>query len=254
MATGTATALPYNAAAAAGKDDPTRPLAIASPTVHPAATDDATGTGDEEAVATTRRWRSMQYLRKRRCVLWCCGCCATSVVLLGITILVLALTLFKVHDPVFTMNRVTLEGVDGGLGTAANPVSVNATLTADISIKNPNVASFAFDRSETDFYYGGETVGVAYAPQGEVGADRTVSMNVTLDVLADRISPNVNTTALIFGQEYNITSYTEINGRIDVLGIYKRDLDIKMNCTIMLEVGALSSVQSKATDCVANVS
>ena len=251
----TATAVPYNAAAAAaGKDDPTRPLAIASPTVHPAATEDATGTGDEEAVATTRRWRSMQYLRKRRCVLWCCGCCATSVVLLGITILVLALTLFKVHDPVFTMNRVTLEGVDGGLGTAANPVSVNATLTADISIKNPNVASFAFDRSETDFYYGGETVGVAYAPQGEVGADRTVSMNVTLDVLADRISPNVNTTALIFGQEYNITSYTEINGRVDVLGIYKRDLDIKMNCTIMLEVGALSSVQSKATDCVANVS
>ncbi|EES01438.1 uncharacterized protein LOC8075542 [Sorghum bicolor] len=257
MATGTATAVPYNAAAAAWKEEPTRPLAIASPTVHPAATDDAaTGTGDEEAaVATTRRWRSMQYLRKRRCLLWCCGCCATSVVLLGFTILVLALTVFKVHDPVLTLNLVTLEGVDGGLGpTAANPVSVNATLTADISIKNPNVASFAFDRSETDFYYGGETVGVAYAPEGEVGADRTARMNVTLDVLADRVSPNANTTALIFGQVYNITSYTEINGRVDVLGIYKRDLDIKMNCTIMLEVGAFSSVQSKATNCVANVS
>lgn len=253
MATATATAVPYNAAAAAaaaGKEETTRPIAVASPTVHPAATGD-----EEEAATATRRWRPTQYLRKRRCLLWCCGCCATSVVLLGITVLVLALTVFRVKDPVLTMNGVTLEGVDGGPGsTPEHPVSVNATLSADISIKNPNVASFAFGRSETDFYYGGETVGVAYAPRGEVGADRTVRMNVTLDVLADRVSPSVNATDLIFGKEYNLTSYTEIAGRISVLGIYKRDLDIKMNCSITLEVRAFTTVQSKATDCVANVS
>ncbi|RLN24439.1 uncharacterized protein C2845_PM07G22220 [Panicum miliaceum] len=177
-------------------------------------------------------------------------------VLLGIAALVLALTVFKVRDPVLTMNGVTLEGVDGDLGTAtaAHPVSVNATLTADVSIENPNAASFRFRRSETDFYYAGETVGVAYAPRGEVGAGRTVRMNVTLDVLADRISPNVNATDLIFGQDYNLTSYTEIAGRVSVLGIYKRDLDIKMNCSITLELGAFTTVQSKSTTCVANVS
>uniref|UniRef100_J3L3U4 Late embryogenesis abundant protein LEA-2 subgroup domain-containing protein n=2 Tax=Oryza brachyantha TaxID=4533 RepID=J3L3U4_ORYBR len=154
------------------------------------------------------------------------------------------------------MNRVTLEDLDTDfLGTAArHPLSVNATLNADISIKNPNVASFRFGRSETDFYYAGETVGVAYAPDGEVGADRTVRMNVTLDVLADRVSRNVNATDLILGQDYNLTSYTEISGRVDVLGIYKRDLDIKMNCSITLEVGAFSTAQSKSTDCVASVS
>ncbi|KAL6616024.1 hypothetical protein ACP70R_038294 [Stipagrostis hirtigluma subsp. patula] len=242
-----ASARPYDAAAVDGKDAPTRPLAIPSPTVHPATTNDA---GDEEA----RRWRSAQYLRRRRCALWCCGCCATTVVVLGIVILVLALTVFKVKDPELTMNRVTLEGIDGDLGTARHPVSVNATLTADVSIRNPNVASFRFARSETDFYYAGETVGVAYAPDGEVGADRTVRMNVTLDVLADRISPNVNATDLIFGQDYNLTSYTEITGRVNVLGIYKRDLDIKMNCSITLEMGAFTTVQSKTTNCVANVS
>ncbi|EMS56179.1 hypothetical protein TRIUR3_31262 [Triticum urartu] len=180
-----------------------------------------------------------------------------SVVIAGIVALVLALTVFKVKDPVFTMNRVTLEDVDGDFLGAdeRHPVSVNATLNADISIKNPNVASFSYDRSETNFYYKGETVGVAYAPDGEVGADRTVRMNVTLDALADRISPNVNVTDLIFGQsqDYDLTSYTEISGRVSVLGIYKRDLDIKVNCSITLEVSAFSSVQSKTTDCVANV-
>ncbi|KAK3161873.1 hypothetical protein QOZ80_1BG0082540 [Eleusine coracana subsp. coracana] len=234
--------------AADAKYEPTRPLAVPSPAVHPA-------NSNEAEAATAGRWRSAQYLRRRRCALWCCGCLATTVVLLGIVALVLALTVFRVKDPVLTMNRVTLEGIDGDLGTVStHPVSVNATLSADISIENPNAASFAFSRSETDFYYAGETVGVAYAPAGEVGAGRTVRMNVTLDVLADRVSPNVNATDLIFGQDYNVTSYTEITGRVNVLGIYKRDLDIKMNCSITLEVGAFTTVQSKATDCVANVS
>ncbi|KAG2591443.1 uncharacterized protein LOC120674454 [Panicum virgatum] len=255
MATATATAGPYNTAAATGKEEPTtKPLATASPTVHPAATDG--GAGDEEVATSSKRRRSAQYLRKqRRCALWFCGCCGATVVLLGITALVLALTVFKVRDPVLTMNGVTLEGVDGDLGTAGRPaVSVNATLSADVSLENPNAASFRFGRSETDFYYAGETVGVAHAPPGEVGAGRTVRMNVTLDVLADRISPNVNATDLIFGQDYNLTSYTEIAGRVSVLGIYKRDLDIKMNCSITLEVGAFTTVQSKSTTCVANVS
>ena len=254
MATASATAGPYNTAATTGKEEPTtKPLATASPTVHPAATDG--GARDGEIATDSKRWRSAQYLRKRRCALWCCGCCGATVVLLGIAALVLALTVFKVRDPVLTMNGVTLEGVDGDLGTAGRPaVSVNATLSADISVKNPNVASFRFGRSETDFHYAGETVGVAYAPPGEVGAGRTVRMNITLDVLADRISPNVNATDLIFGQDYNLTSYTEIAGRVSVLGIYKRDLDIKMNCSITLEVGAFTTVQSKSTTCVANVS
>ncbi|KAF0919073.1 hypothetical protein E2562_028293 [Oryza meyeriana var. granulata] len=247
-----ATAGPYGEAE---KNEPTRPLALPSPSVHPAAND------DEEAAATAaaaggnaKPGRSAQYLRRRRCVIWCGGCCVTSAVVVGIVILALALTVFKVKDPELTMNRVTLEDFGTDLGTERHPVSVNATLNADVSIKNPNVASFRFDRSETEFYYAAETVGVAYAPDGEVGAGRTVRMNVTLDVLADRISPKVNLTYLIFGQDYNLTSYTEISGRVNVLGIYKRNLDIKMNCSITLEVGAFSTVQSKSTDCVASVS
>ncbi|EAY74500.1 hypothetical protein OsI_02392 [Oryza sativa Indica Group] len=250
-----ATVGPYGEAE---KNEPARPLALPSPSVHPAANDDeeaaraaAAAAGD---TAANKRPRSPQYLRRRRCVIWCGGCCVTSAVVVGIVILVLALTVFKVKDPELTMNRVTLEGLDGDLGTSRHPVSVNATLNADVSLRNPNVASFRFDRSETDFYYAGETVGVAYAPEGEVGADSTVRMNVTLDVLADRISPNVNATDLIFGQDYNLTSYTEISGRVNVLGIYKRNLDIKMNCSITLEVSALSTVQSKSTNCVASVS
>ncbi|KAM0834324.1 hypothetical protein ACQ4PT_063674 [Festuca glaucescens] len=245
-----ATVGPYNAATPDEKKEPTRPLAHPSPSVHPATTDEDDDVEvHEEASTATKRRRSAQYILKRRRALCCCGCCVTSVAVVGIVVLVLALTVFQVKDPVFTMNRVTLEDVDGDFLGA-----VNATLSADVSIKNPNVASFRYGRSETDFYYGGETVGVAYAPDGEVGAGRTVRMNVTLDALADRISPHVGLTDLVFGQEYDLTSYTEISGRVSVLGIYKRDLHIKVNCSITLEVSsAFSSVESKTTDCVADV-
>ncbi|KQK09615.1 uncharacterized protein LOC100841021 [Brachypodium distachyon] len=253
----------YNATTADEKKEPTRPLAHPSPAVHPATNDDDDIEVQHQEEAATgpagsnkRSWRSAQYLRKRRrLVLCCCGCCVTTVVAVGIVALVLALTVFKVKDPVFTMNRVTLEDVNGDfLGNGTDrPVSVNATLNADVSIENPNVASFSFARSETDFYYNGETVGVAHAPDGEVGAGQTLRMNVTLDALADRISPHVNFTDLIFGQDYDLTSYTEISGKVNVLGIYKRDLYIKVNCSITLEVSVFNSVQSKTTDCVADV-
>ncbi|XP_047056778.1 uncharacterized protein LOC124663073 [Lolium rigidum] len=244
---------PYNAATPDEKKEPTRPLAhpYISPSVYPATTDEDDDVEvQEEASTATKRGRSTaQYLGKRRRALCWCGCCVTTVAVVGIVVLVLALTVFRVKDPVFTMNRVTLEDVDGDLLGA-----VNATLSADVSIKNPNVASFSYGRSETGFYYGGETVGVAYAPDGEVGAGRTVRMNVTLDALADRISRNVGFADLVFGREYDLTSYTEISGRVSVLGIYKRDLHIKVNCSITLEVSsAFSSVESKTTDCVADV-
>lgn len=243
--------------------DPARPLALPTPTVYPASSahDDA-----EEAAQTATGWRSMQYLRKRRrCVLCCCGCCVTTVVVIGVIILALALTVFKVKEPRLTMNNVWLTAISAGPGSGgiAAPVAANATLTADISIKNPNAAAFRFSRTETDVYYGGQTVSVAYAPAGRVGADRTLRMNVTVDLLADRLARAMNGTGLVFGQEYDLDTYTDINGMVNVLGIIKKDIEIKLNCSVVIEVGGAaaaiesgvaSTVKSKGVNCVADVS
>ncbi|KAG0486711.1 hypothetical protein HPP92_008806 [Vanilla planifolia] len=89
------------------------------------------------------------YLPRGAPKLCCCGCCGATVLLLGVTILVLALTVFKVKDPE-VMNNLHLDRLFvPGIGTPENPISVDATLTADISIKNPNVASFRFRNSTT---------------------------------------------------------------------------------------------------------
>ncbi|KAF0927279.1 hypothetical protein E2562_031484 [Oryza meyeriana var. granulata] len=250
-----------SATAAEDKNETARPLALSSPSVHPAATD----VEHQEAQAETGS-RSMQCRRKRRRALCCCGCCVTSLVVVGLVILVLALTVFKVKDPRITMNGVWVTAISTGPGAGGvSTVATNATLTADVSVKNPNIASLKFSRSETDVYYKGQTVSVAYVPAGKVGADRTVRMNVTLDLLADRLAAVLNGTGLILGQEYDLTTYTAMRAKVKVLGIYKKSLEIRMNCSIVLDVGgiagvlvpgagAASGVQVKGVDCVARVS
>ncbi|CAL4894521.1 unnamed protein product [Urochloa decumbens] len=257
-----ATTRPSRSEAAEDKSDPARPLALPSPTVHPASAHDA----EDAAAQAATGWRSTQYLRKRRrCVLCCCGCCVTTAVIIGVIILALALTVFKVKEPRLTMNNVWLTAISSGPGSGgvSNPVATNATLVADVSIKNPNAAAFRFSRTATDVYYAGQTVSVAYAPAGSVGADRTMRMNVTVDLLADRLARAMNGTGLVFGQDYELDTYTEINGRVNVLGIVKKHVGIKLNCSIVIEVGgaaaaleygAASTVKSKGVDCVARVS
>ncbi|CAN6337020.1 unnamed protein product [Urochloa humidicola] len=255
------------AAAAEDKSDPARPLAFPSPTVHPASpAHDANADAEDAAAPTATGWRSTQYLRKRRrCLLCCCGCCVTTAVVIGVIILVLALTVFKVKDPRLTMNNVWLTAISSGPGSGgiASPVATNATLIADVSIKNPNAAAFKFAPTATDVYYGGQTVSVAYTPAGSARAHRTLRMNVTVDLLADRLSRVMNGTGLVFGQEYDLETYTEIKGRVNVLGIIKKHVEIKLNCSVLIEVGgaaaalqngAASTVKSNGVNCVARVS
>uniref|UniRef100_A0A1D1Z7T9 Uncharacterized protein yyzM n=1 Tax=Anthurium amnicola TaxID=1678845 RepID=A0A1D1Z7T9_9ARAE len=181
--------------------------------------------------------------KRRRRAVRCCACCGVTVVVLGIVILVLALTVFKVKDPVMTMNSLTLAGINAGVGSRIDRLlQLNATVVADISIKNPNAASFRFHNSTTEFYYQGETVGVAYAPSGTARARRTVRMNVTVDVFADRVAAVANanpgvTVGVLMGDavSLNLSTYTGLSGRVNVWGIYKRNLDIRMNCTMTLE-------------------
>ncbi|KAL0910511.1 hypothetical protein M5K25_021501 [Dendrobium thyrsiflorum] len=186
----------------------------------------------------TQRWRSsFNNLQNHRFTLYLSGILAATVLLAGLVILILAFTLFKIKDPQLIMNSLHIDRllVPGLVPSLTNPFSLNATLTADISIKNPNAASFRFRNSTTDFYYGGEIVGVAYAPEGRVRARRTLRMNVTVDVLADRVVMETNATGVVLGEgRVNITSFTDVFGRVDLLGVYKRNLDILLNCSFTI--------------------
>lgn len=232
------------------EENPAKPLALnqqnhtSSPSIYPITIT------DEESGPTS----GARYLRRRRCMIGCCGCCVAITLLLGIVILILSFTVFKIKDPSVTINYINFTDLDAGLGTNTDPISANITLNANLAIKNPNIVSFKLKNSTTDFYYKGQTIGVAYAPSGEVGAYKTTVMNVTVDVLTDKAvkaAPALNISGLVVGQDLNLTSYTDINGRVNILGIYKRNIDVMLNCTYTVEY-SVDGFESKTTTCVAD--
>ncbi|KAK1275743.1 hypothetical protein QJS04_geneDACA011854 [Acorus gramineus] len=196
--------------------------------------------------------RASCYRRHRRCVL-CGGCCASTLLILGIVILVLGLTVFKIKDPELTVNSITVTGLSVGTVTFNRPVSVNATLTTQVSVKNPNHASFKFGKSTSSFYYQGDNIGVAYAPSGKASAERTLRMNVTVDVLIDEAASNSQLSQDVLKGSVDLTSYTEMGGRVSVLGIVKKHVDIGLNCSMTMDLSLTQQQTINVKDCHAHV-
>ncbi|KAI6690084.1 hypothetical protein NL676_026912 [Syzygium grande] len=66
-------------------------------------------------------------------------------------------------------------------------VTIN-TVVADVSVENPNVASFRCGGSATEISYGGEVVGEGKIPAGRAATWRMRRMNVTVEVVPARIA------------------------------------------------------------------
>ncbi|XP_074568101.1 late embryogenesis abundant protein At1g64065-like [Curcuma longa] len=210
--------------------DRTKTLAIAP--APPSTSISEEDTNDTESL----QGRSAQCLRRRRSAFWCCGCCGVAVIVLGITALVLAFTLLRLKDPKLAVNSLAFGGINEYLDGDQVP-NINLIFYADVSLKNPNLASFRFRNSTTALLYNETVVGLLYAPAGEVGADRTVRMNVTLVLLLipifrkiissmDRLAPRM---------EVELRSRTpEVAGRMNVLGVYKRDVAVMIMCDSIL--------------------
>ncbi|KAJ3671039.1 hypothetical protein LUZ60_008465 [Juncus effusus] len=175
------------------------------------------------------------------------------ILILSLIILILSFTLFKIKDPSLAMNSVSIHNFSLDLSiNQPNLISANLTLISEISIKNPNIMSFKFNQSVTKFYSDKEMVGLAYAPAGEAAARNTARMNVTVDVLADRIILDTNiTNNILFNGELDLRSYTSVSGRVNVIGLYKKDLKVGLSCNTTLHV-SISEVAVKCTTCVAD--
>ncbi|KAF2313393.1 hypothetical protein GH714_010740 [Hevea brasiliensis] len=115
---------------------------------------------EEEALSTQLK------LHQRKCIK-CCGCFIAFLLILAVTVLVLFFTVFHIKDPVVRMNTLTLDLEPLLLpnGSFSSRTDTNVTLLADISVKNPNFASFKFNNGTTTVLYGGTVVGEARTHQ-----------------------------------------------------------------------------------------
>ncbi|XP_043718104.1 uncharacterized protein LOC122666058 [Telopea speciosissima] len=120
-------------------------------------------------------------------------------------------------------------------------------MTADMSVKNPNIASFKFNPGTTILYYYGSEIGQANNPAGNAQAKKTMQMYLTINLYieADSSTPGKlqHLTNDLSSGEMSLNSYTVLNGRVNVLNIFKKNIEIKMNCTMTVVISSTMSLK-----------
>ncbi|KAK2406952.1 late embryogenesis abundant protein [Trifolium repens] len=155
---------------------------------------------DEEKALNTKN-------RRRKFKL--CGCVtAILLLLLVIVIVILVFTVFKVKDPKVTTNEVQLTNFD-----------VNAEHPLDLEIAQQRY-----------------TIGVyRLRMHNVIKARKTSGLNVTVDVMADRLVSSPNLLGDVANGEMIMSTYSVIPGRVKMLFI-KKHVEVKMNCTMTINI------------------
>ncbi|KAK2973767.1 hypothetical protein RJ640_018975 [Escallonia rubra] len=167
-------------------------------------------------------------------VKWC-GCISALFLILVVVVLVLVFTVFRVKDPVIKMNSAKIEGLDR-LNVSNIDPSTNLTVIADVSVKNPNVASFKYENATTRLFYDGVVVGEARTPGGRAKARRTVRLNLTIDVMLGKILDVPRLGADLRSGVLPVSSYTSISGKVKIVNVIKRNVVVRLNCTMSVNI------------------
>jgi len=197
-----------------------RPLAPAS--IRPSS-------DDEEAALYIKK------LHRKKCIK-CCGCVLALLVIQIVVVVILIFTVFKVKDPIMSLNGVTVDKLELINGTTIPKPGSNMSLTADVSVKNPNVVSFKYPNTTTALYYRGMMIGEARGPPGKSKARRTTRMNVTVDVVMDNLISNPNLQSDMSSGILTMSSFTRVRGRVKMFNIIKKHVVVRMNCTISINI------------------
>lgn len=179
--------------------------------------------------------------QRLRCVLLASG---IATVLVSAILIAVTLTVFRVREPVMTMNAIALKDFDAASAALGSPLSSSSsprlTVVADVSVKNPNAASLRYRRSETSVYYRARRVGAAAGPPGTARARRTVRLNVTVDVAVGALLGDPGFLGDVAAGAVEVTTATRVRGRVAVLGVVHRRVVLEMNCTATIAVADMS--------------
>ncbi|XP_024989055.1 late embryogenesis abundant protein At1g64065 [Cynara cardunculus var. scolymus] len=186
-------------------------------------------------------------LQRRNHVIKWCGYMVTVVILLLVLLVILIFTVFKIKEPEIRMNSVMVDRSFNLInGTIPQP-GTNMSLIADISVKNPNFASFRYKNTTTSLYYHGTVVGAARGPPGRSKARRTTRMNITVDIMVDSILGNPNLESDLGRGLLTMSSYTRVGGRVKILTFINKYVTVRMNCTMKVNITSRAIEDQKCT-------
>lgn len=154
-----------------------------------------------------------------------------------IVIVILALTVFKTRAPRVQINAIDLETFSIGAD------SFNMSLLLDLTVHNPNRASFKYSEGVTRVVYYGDPVGQAVIPPGYIASKGNEYLSVLLCLEAARVLMNENLPGNILSGRLPVLATTTLAGTVTVLRVFKRHAVTTSDCDITVFV-ANATLQS----------
>ncbi|KAE8647844.1 hypothetical protein Csa_000176 [Cucumis sativus] len=155
----------------------------------------------------------------------CCGCFAALLLILAVIGIVLGFTVFHIKTPDIKIDSLSFPN---------DTLSSNSGIivVASVSVRNPNVASFKYSKASIEIYYHDKVIGEGETPPGEVKAKDTLRMNVTVEIEPWKMDDASSLIKDWNSGSLSISSYTEIPGRVKILGSIKKNYLVKISCSL----------------------
>ncbi|KAL3615834.1 hypothetical protein CASFOL_040128 [Castilleja foliolosa] len=172
-------------------------------------------------------------ISRRRCKCICLSVTA-SILGLGLLFLILGLTVFKVKHPTTTVDSISIQDLDLSLDIVKLRVLLNVTLDLGVTVTNPNSVGFKYTNSTAYLRYKGIDVGEVPVPAGRIGARDTRSLNLTLNLMADRLLSNSALYADVISGTLPLQTYVRLAGKVRVL--FNFDVVTYTTCDLEISV------------------
>ncbi|XP_013652161.2 uncharacterized protein LOC106357014 [Brassica napus] len=158
--------------------------------------------------------------------------------LIFIVLLVLGLTLFKPKNPTATVDSVVVERLRTSVDVLNLKANLNLTLQAHLALKNPNRVGFSFGSTSALLNYKGQLVGEAPLPANKVGPQKTLHMNVTLTLMADRLLSESQVFSDVMSGSIPVNAFVKVAGKVSVFNMFKIKVKSSASCDVTISVSS----------------
>ena len=93
-----------------------------------------------------------------------------------------------------------------------------------------------YHKAPTGQHHHGVLVREARGPPGRAKARRTLRMNVTIDVITDRVVSSPDFVTDLGSRLLTMSSFSRVPGQVKILNLIKRHVVVKMNCTTTFNI------------------
>lgn len=176
---------------------------------------------------------SKPFYKRHRKWTCCAGCFILTLLALVIAIIVVV-TAFKVRDPTIRVNNATLQNLTFTVQFPSFTPDVNLTIRLNVSVHNPNQASFVYTNSSSLLYYHGLDVGEAPIPAGSIGADGDENIGLTLTILAGEFLRSSQLVTDFTNNQIPLHSVTTVSGRVKAFSVYKHHASSTATCDLIV--------------------